>query len=89
MIFQRVYIFESEGFGLFQYYHPTEGVMVSNTVHIELEEPLGMSVYSSTHEDHSSTSVLLEFSAKHLDQIASAWIRARRGEIPAYFRSPE
>lgn len=89
MIFQRVYVLESDEFGLFQYYNPTTGSMVSNTVHIEFKNPLAMQIFSSIHDDHSDTSISLEFRAQHLDQIASAWLRARTGELPAYFRSAE
>lgn len=89
MVFQRVYVLESEGFGLFQYYNPADGTMVSNTVHVELKNPLAVHIHGQTDGDRSDTSVSLELSAQHLDQIASAWIRARKGEIPAYFRSAE
>lgn len=89
MVFQRVYVFESEGIGLFQYYNPVDGAMVSNTVHLELKNPLAMLITNHTDGDLYDTSVSLELSAQHLDQIASAWIRARKSEIPAYFRSAE
>lgn len=89
MVFQRVYVFESEGFGLFQYYNPADGTMFSDTVHLELKNPLAMHFSSHTDGNVSDASVSLQLSAQHLDQIASAWIRARNGEIPMSFRSAE
>lgn len=89
MVLQRVYFLESEGFGLFQYYNPADGTMVSNTVHVELTNPHAVHIQGRTDGNHSDTSVSLEFSAQHLDQIASAWIKARKGELPAYFWSAE